>query len=57
MPEARAIRPFVADPGSPPLLAELRGGFTVHAENLMDAVVGYVYSMLDFDYVFQVNGS
>lgn len=55
MPQAHAVLAFVSDPGSPSLLAGLWCGFLVHAENLMDSVVGYVYSKLGFDYVFQVD--
>ena len=57
MLEAHAMRPLVSDPGSPLLFAGLRGGFTVHAENLMDPVVWYAYSMFDVDYSFQVDCS
>ncbi len=57
MPEAHAVRPLVADPGSSSLFAGLRGCFTVHAENLMNPVVWYVYSLLGVDYSFQVDCS
>ena len=51
------MRPLVSNPGSSSLFAWLRGGFTVRAENLMDAVVWYAYSMLGVDYSFQVDCS
>lgn len=51
------MHPFVPDPASSSLLAGLRGGFMVHAEDLMDSVVRYMYSMFHVDYSFQINGS
>lgn len=52
MPEAHAVRPFVADPGSPPLLAGLSCDFTVHSEGLMGSVIWYMNAQLGFDYAF-----
>lgn len=57
MPQAHAMRPFVSNPCPSSLLAGLRGGFTVHAENLMDAVVGYAYSQLVLIVGFKDQGS